>query len=156
MIVKKFQKKEQRIMQIHNNWSEKDSKYIQEQLIAFNRTQTPLEAKSPFENICLTVKDEKEEIKGGLVATLYWECLNVHFLWVDDSVRHHGYGSKLLQKAEKIAKEKNCRLIKLDTFSFQAPEFYKKHGFKIYGVVEDFPKGCTQYYLEKRLTNITE
>lgn len=143
-------------MQIHNNWSEKDSKYIQEQLIAFNKTQTPLEAKSPFENICLTVKDEKEEIKGGLVARLYWECLNVHFLWVDDSVRHHGYGSKLLQEAEKIAKEKNCRLIKLDTFSFQAPEFYKKHGFKVYGVVEDFPKGHTQYYLEKRLIDVTE
>lgn len=46
-------------------------------------------------------------------------------LWVDESVRHDGYGSQLLHEIEGIAKEKGCRLILLDSFSFQAPEFYK-------------------------------
>ncbi len=54
-------------------------------------------------------------------------------------------------KLEDIAKEKGCRLILLDSFSFQAPEFYKKHGYREYGVVEDHPKGHSQHFLEKRL-----
>lgn len=73
------------------------------------------------------------------------------FLWVDESVRHDGYGSQLIHKIEDIAKEKGCRLILLDSFSFQAPEFYKKHGYREYGVVEDHPKGYSQHFLEKRL-----
>lgn len=47
--------------------------------------------------------------------------------------------------------EKGCRLILLDSFSFQAPDFYKKHGYREYGVVEDHPKGHSQHFLEKRL-----
>ena len=66
--------------------------------------------------------------------------------------RHEGYGSKLINLVEEFAIEKECRLINLDTFSFQAyPEFYKKHGFKVIGVSEDHPKGHNHYYLEKRL-----
>ncbi|MFK4476165.1 ribosomal protein S18 acetylase RimI-like enzyme [Bacillus sp. RC206] len=52
---------------------------------------------------------------------------------------------------EEFAIKKECRLIKLDTFSFQAPNFYKKHGYKVIGVSEDYPKGHNHYYLEKRL-----
>lgn len=50
-----------------------------------------------------------------------------------------------------VKNEKECRLINLDTFSFQAPDFYKKHGYKVIGVSEDHPKGHNHYYLEKRL-----
>jgi GNAT superfamily N-acetyltransferase len=60
-------------------------------------------------------------------------------------------GSQLLNEIEQLAKEKGCRLICLDTFSFQAPGFYKKHGYKVFGVLEDHPKGFNQYFLEKRL-----
>ncbi|MDM5188329.1 GNAT family N-acetyltransferase [Bacillus sp. DX4.1] len=137
-------------MQIQNKWNPKDRDYIRKQLISFNQTKVPPKANSPTEDVCLTIKNEDEEIVAGLTGVIFWQCLHVDILWIDENIRHHGYGSKLLQEAEKIAKEKKCRLIKLDTFSFQAPEFYKKHGFTVYGIVEDFPQGHTQYYLEKR------
>lgn len=72
--------------------------------------------------------------------------MHIDFLWIEDKLRHQGYGTKLLHKIEGIAKEKKCRLIMLDTFSFQAPEFYKE-----FGLLKDHPKGFSQHFLEKRL-----
>ena len=138
-------------MQIQNKWSKKDSDYIRKQLISFNNSQVSESKPSPLKDVCLTVKNENEEIVAGLIGIIFWQCLHVDILWVDDSLRHQGYGSKLLLEAEKIAKETDCTLIKLDTFSFQAPEFYKKHGYEVYGVIDDFPKGHNHYYLQKRI-----
>lgn len=52
---------------------------------------------------------------------------------------------------EDFAVEKGCRFIYLDTFSFQAPGFYKKNGYEIFGMLEDHPKGFNQYFLHKKL-----
>lgn len=62
-----------------------------------------------------------------------------------------GYGTKLLEEAEKISREKNCSFIKLNTFSFQASEFYKKYGYKIIAVIENAPNKFKHYYLKKEL-----
>lgn len=138
-------------MQIQNKWSREDSDYIRKQLIAFNNSKVLGSEKSLVKDVCLTLKNDTEELVAGLIGNIFWQCLHVNILWVSDSLRHKGYGSKLLLEAERIAKENHCNLIKLDTFSFQAPEFYKKHGYEVYGVIEDFPKGHTHYYLQKRL-----
>ncbi|WP_255255292.1 GNAT family N-acetyltransferase [Bacillus pseudomycoides] len=111
----------------------------------------PDEVKSPLEHVSFLLKDDVGKILGGITGTIYFYHLHIDFLWVAESVRHEGYGSQLLNKIEEIAKEKNCRLILLDSFSFQAPEFYKKHGYREFGVVEDHPKGYSQHFLEKRL-----
>ncbi|PGZ97515.1 GNAT family N-acetyltransferase [Bacillus pseudomycoides] len=138
-------------MQIQSKWSREDSDYIRKQLIAFNNSKVLGSEKSLVKDVCLTLKNDTEELVAGLIGNIFWQCLHVNILWVSDSLRHKGYGSKLLLEAERIAKENHCNLIKLDTFSFQAPEFYKKHGYEVYGVIEDFPKGHTHYYLQKRL-----
>jgi hypothetical protein len=39
----------------------------------------------------------------------------------------------------------------LDTFSFQAPDFYKQHGYQVFGELQDFPSGHQRYYLKKQL-----
>ncbi|WP_257130933.1 GNAT family N-acetyltransferase [Bacillus pseudomycoides] len=109
------------------------------------------EVKSPLEHVSFLLKDDVGKIFGGITGIIYFYHLHIDFLWVDESVRHEGYGSQLLNEIEEIAKEKNCRLILLDSFSFQAPEFYKKHGYREFGVVEDHPKGYSQHFLEKCL-----
>ncbi|MGQ0441123.1 hypothetical protein ACT4UT_33640, partial [Bacillus sp. B-TM1] len=53
--------------------------------------------------------------------------------------------SKLIKHIEEFAIEKECSLINLDTFSFQAPAFYKKHGYKVIGVSENHPKGNNRH-----------
>lgn len=128
--------------------NEKEASYIRKKLIEFNAETVP---NDDYERISIVLKDETGNIAGGLLAAVEWQCLQVDVLWVDDSLRGKGQGKKLLALAEKIASEKGCRLIKLDTFSFQALEFYQKQGYEIFGELKDFPKGHTQYYLCKRI-----
>ncbi|KAB2459900.1 GNAT family N-acetyltransferase [Bacillus sp. CH126_4D] len=133
------------------NGTRAEGEYIKNKVIQYNMSILSDEVKQQMEQVSFVVKDENGKIFGGVTGTMYFYHLNIDFLWVDDSVRHDGYGSQLLHKIEDIAKEKGCRLILLDSFSFQAPEFYKKHGYQEYGVVEDHPKGHSQHFLEKRL-----
>ncbi|PKJ54141.1 GNAT family N-acetyltransferase [Bacillus sp. SN10] len=133
------------------NGTRAEGEYIKNKVIQYNMSILTDEAKQPMEQVSFVVKNEEGKIFGGVTGTMYFHHLHIDFLWVDESVRHDGYGSQLLHKMEDVAKEKGCRLILLDSFSFQAPEFYKKHGYREYGVVEDHPKGHSQHFLEKRL-----
>ncbi|MNP68165.1 Acetyltransferase (GNAT) family protein [compost metagenome] len=75
--------------------------------------------------------------------------MEIDILWVEEKNRQQGLGKRLLHEAEKIAKLKECALIKLNTFSFQAPEFYKKYGYKEIAVIENAPLGSNHYYFVK-------
>lgn len=81
-----------------------------------------------------------EKLLGGLLER-YSGTINILiYLWVDNSLRGKGYDKELLNHIEKTARENNCRLILLDSFSFQAPEFYLKFGYKVVGIIEDARK----------------
>lgn len=80
-----------------------------------------------------------------------WGWLFVAMLWVSGSYRGNGYGSKLLQLAEAKAKAYGCNSVFLDTHSFQAPDFYRKHGYTEFGRLENFPPGHSRIYLSKAL-----
>ena len=139
-------------MQIIQQWDQDDSDYIRKKVIEHNLAKLPDEVKHPMKNISFMLRNEDGEILGGITGTIFWYHLHIDFLWVDDSLRGEGYGKKLLDHMEKIARENNCRLIQLDTFSFQAPGFYQKYGYQIVGIIEEHPtKDFQQYYLEKRL-----
>lgn len=70
---------------------------------------------------------------------------------IDDTIRKYGYGTKLLAEIEKIAVEKECDFIKVDTLSFQALDFYKKNGYQVYGSIDNVGRDYTHYYLKKDL-----
>ena len=67
-----------------------------------------------------------------------------------------GLGSKLLAEVERTAVEAGCTLIHLDTFDFQAKDFYLRHGYEVFGVLEDCPEGHCRYYLKKKLAQRQE
>jgi GNAT superfamily N-acetyltransferase len=138
-------------LEIIQQWNQRDSDFIRKKLIEYNMEKLPDELKTPNENISFVIKDEKGKIVGGITGNMFWHHLHIDFLWVDQNVREKGYGSELLKKMEDFAIEKGCKLIYLDTFSFQAPEFYKKNGYEVFGTLEDHPKGFNQYFLQKRL-----
>lgn len=123
--------------------------YIRQQVVEFNGEKLAESVKTPLEKVAFVI--EEEEVIGGISGTLFWQHLHIDFLWVEEKMRRHGYGRKLLQQIESLAEEKECRLILLDSFSFQAPGFYLKEGYEICGKVEDHPEGHTQYFLQKRL-----
>lgn len=97
----------------------------------------------------LILKDQDGQIYGGILGLIYRFALYIHVLWISEKLRGQGYGSKLLEEIESRARAKGCKLIHLDTWNFQAPEFYKKHGYEIFGILEGFPEGTKRYYLKK-------
>ena len=140
-------------MKITNHWNEEDSEYIKKKVIEHNVSNLPEEVKHPPKNVSLILRDEDETIVGGITGRIFWYHLHIHNLWVDASLRGSGYGKELLRMIEQVAIENKCTLIQLDTFSFQAPEFYKKNGYEIVGLIEELPiPEHSQYYLLKRLT----
>ncbi|OXB08400.1 hypothetical protein B0A81_08770 [Flavobacterium plurextorum] len=60
-------------------------------------------------------------------------------------------GTQILKHVEKIAKEKGAEISMLDTFDFQAEEFYLKNGYKQVGEIKNFPIGCRRIYFSKEL-----
>ncbi|AMK30841.1 GNAT family N-acetyltransferase [Pseudomonas mosselii] len=104
--------------------------------------------------VAWTLRDPaSDEIVGGLYARLGGRWLFVELLVVPERMRGQGTGRELMAQAEALAREKGCCGIWLDTFSFQAPDFYRKLGFEVFGELADFPPGHTRYFLRKRLAS---
>ncbi|WP_062513054.1 GNAT family N-acetyltransferase [Halobacillus sp. KGW1] len=129
---------------------EKLEDYVREKVIEHNMRMLPDELKTPNEDISFLLKEDDDTIVGGITANMFWHHMHIEFFWVEETLRGKGYGSALLEKMEAAAREKGCRFIHLDTFSFQAPDFYKRHGFEVFGTLEDHPEGFAQYYMIKR------
>jgi GNAT superfamily N-acetyltransferase len=106
--------------------------------------------KSDYRPLAVTVRD-KGKIVGGLVAETYWGWMYVALLWVSEPHRGKGWGSKLIEAAEAEARKRGVGHVCLDSFTFQAPEFYKKLGYREFGRLNGFPPGHDRVYLTKAL-----
>ncbi|MXO60694.1 GNAT family N-acetyltransferase [Altererythrobacter salegens] len=102
------------------------------------------------ERVALLVKGEDGTIRGGLWGIIAFDWMFVEYLVVPEEARGQGLGSELMGQAEEIAREHGCLGMFLDTFDFQAPEFYRKMGFEVYGRLEDHPAGQARNYMSKR------
>jgi ribosomal protein S18 acetylase RimI-like enzyme len=92
-------------------------------------------------------------VVGGLTGKTWGLWLHVDLLWVDAAHRGRGLGAELLARAERIARtERGCGHARLETWDFQAPEFYRRQGYVVVGEVADYPPGVTEYILAKPLT----
>ncbi|MFE3638001.1 N-acetyltransferase [Streptomyces cellostaticus] len=110
---------------------------------------TPGERDTPLHVWAL---DEAGELAGGLVGHTWATWLHVTYLWVDTRHRGAGLGSRLLAHAELIARtDRACAAARLETWDFQAPDFYRKQGYDVVCVIPGYPPGLTEYTLTKRL-----
>ena len=103
------------------------------------------------ENIALLVRDENDQILGGLYARLFYQWLFIDLLSVPEQARGQGMGTQLMQMAEDLARERKCIGLWLDTFEFQAPDFYRKCGYSEIGHIADYPPGHKHFFFQKRL-----
>ncbi len=134
------------------NCKDGDADYIIDRLVEYNLSKVPAEQDVLFDIFDKKISDDNGNIIAGCVARMYcWNVAYVDTLWVDETYRGKGLGAKLLEEVEKTAKEKGCYLIHLDTFDFQAKEFYEKHGYEVFGVLENCPAKHCRYYLKKNL-----
>jgi GNAT superfamily N-acetyltransferase len=104
-----------------------------------------------FQRLALFARDATGTIQGGLVGQTSRGWAYVDMLAIAPAFRGTGLGSDLLAQAEAIARTRGCVGIYLNTFSFQAPAFYKMRGYSEFGRLKDFPPGHTNVWLMKRL-----
>jgi ribosomal protein S18 acetylase RimI-like enzyme len=132
-------------------FQESEVQFITKQIELFNQTTAPTAQEPYSEPLNLLLKDHEGQIFGGIVGKYYRFALYIQFLWISEKLRGQGYGSKLLQEIESISRARGCKLIHLESWNFQAPDFYKKHGFEVFGILEGFPEGFKKYSLRKLL-----
>ena len=117
-------------------------------LDAFNHDAAPLAEVQPM--ACI-VRDNAGEVAGGALGRRWGICGELQQLWVRADMRKQGVGSEIVRRFEAFARDAGCRTLHLETFSFQAPAFYRALGYRIAYERRDFPHGIVKYHLQKQL-----
>lgn len=135
-----------------NESTKEEFNFVDEGIVEYNRTKVPYTQDPAFIWINRVIKNLNGEVLAGINSKLYcWNCLYIDVLWVKEGFRKEGYGSILLNEIELIVKEMGCKLVHLDTFDFQAKDFYIKHGYEIFGVLDECPNKHKRYYMKKSI-----
>lgn len=121
---------------------------IEDALGAFNAALIP---DQPFTSFGIFVRDDADATAAGLIGNTYAGWLFIALLWVREDLRRAGIGRMMMAEAERRARQRGCHSIWLDTFSFQAPGFYAKLGFREFGRL-DYPPGHQRIFLQKQLS----
>lgn len=123
--------------------------FISRQLDEFNNSIT-CQPDNKTLDVLITDPTTKE-VKGGLIGRTSLGLFFINLLFIPQSLRKTGVGSKLLEEAEKEARRRGCVRAVLYTISFQAPGFYIKHGYKAFGEIPCLPKGTSRIFMDKEL-----
>lgn len=128
--------------------TKQDETEIFQGLLEYNLAR--IEDKNP-KDLGIYLENESGQKVAGLISHTHGNWLTIKYLWVDKSMRSKGNGSRLLAQAEGIAVERGCKYVFLDTFDFQAPDFYKKYGYKEVFALEEYPVTGKRHYFVKYL-----
>jgi len=125
-----------------------DLDFLEQRIIDYNYSQA---GTSDGRGLACFVRNEQGQIIAGISGYTWAGMAELEFLWVDDSLRGQGVGSRLLAAVEAEARQRGCALVITSTYSFQAPEFYQRHGYEVVGKIEECPPGHTNFWLTKDL-----
>jgi GNAT superfamily N-acetyltransferase len=147
-VKERYQRPQYAALKIERSNAAAVSRQLWKGLIRFNRQQA-----GPFaySRKVLSIRDGKARLLGGLILESYWRESYVELLWLSARSRGAGHGSRLIAAAEREARRRGSRLIHLNTYSFQAPGFYEKHGYRRFGEMSGSPKGGARYFYVKHL-----
>jgi GNAT superfamily N-acetyltransferase len=122
--------------------------FLEDRLYEHNSRETGRDDGRLFSNV---VRDSKGDIIAGVAGWTWATACEITQLWVSQGVRNKGIGKLLLQAAEDRARDQNCMKVLVRTYSFQAPHFYEKYGYKIEHVMDNFPEAHRHYTLVKSI-----
>ena len=136
------------VFRITSDGNPQDIDEIHEMLRAYN-----LGHREKSEDVPLGVfyEDENGRKLAGLTGETFGNWLCIKYLFVNESFRGQGIGSRILAAAEEEAKRRGCKYVFVDTFSFQAPGFYQNQGYEKVFTLQDYPYTEKRYYYTKAL-----
>jgi GNAT superfamily N-acetyltransferase len=123
--------------------SSADLEFLEDRLYEYNCQQT---GRADGQLFAFFVRNDQQEIIAGLSGWTWADACEIRALWVHPALRGQGHGRALLEAAEQEARRQGCKVILLTSYSFQAPDFYQKHGYELTWQLHDFPPGhqhCT-------------
>ncbi len=129
--------------------SASDREIILDGLIAFIRAKT---SQVPMP-LAVLVRDEAGVVVGGLTGRITAAWLFVELFWLPEELRGTGLGTRVMMAAEAEAVRRGCIGVHLDTYDYQAPGFYRKLGYEVFGSIEDHPPGHTRFWMQKRFAD---
>ena len=119
-------------------------------LTEFNEQSANLASVRPLH---VVARDESGQLIGGLIGRTWGLCCEIQVLWVDESTRQSGVGTTLVRQAEAEAARRECVTAFLETFSFQAPEFYARLGYETKHQIDGMPDGICKSYMLRQLSD---
>ncbi len=131
--------------------SSDEQQFLEDRLYEFNRDQTGQDDGQLF---AFFLRNERQEIIAGISGWTWAKACEIRSLWVHPSLRGQGHGRALLESAEKGAMARGCTVILIASYSFQAPEFYRKCGYELAWQLRNFPPGHQDWFLVKRLAEV--
>ena len=123
-----------------------DEAFLAEQLNKYNDLHREKDGK----RLSIFIKDKGGNVVAGLSAITFLTWLQVDILWVSETERGNNIGSQLLAKAESIAVERGCIGVNIETYSYQAFEFYLKQGYIEFGCLNGYGPH-SRHFLKKML-----
>ena len=121
---------------------------IHEMLRSYNHRNREAAEKMP---LGVFYEDESGRKLAGLTGETFGNWLCIKYLFVVDDLRKQGIGTKIVLSAEEEARKRNCKYVFVDTFSFQAPKFYEKLGYKEVFSLNEYPYTERRHYYIKEL-----
>ena len=132
--------------------SDTEQEWVVEQLVNYNRQFVPVNDDNYNTPLNFNIKIDDTIVAGINAVLMARSVMFVSILWVDEKHRGNHYGSTLLNHVETKAKKLGAKLIYLDTIDFQAPEFYRKYGYKEFGELENYiVSGRRKFFMKKEL-----
>jgi GNAT superfamily N-acetyltransferase len=123
---------------------------ISNDLDLFNVAATHMADRVPL--AVLAVDSGAGVVHGGITGRTSLGMLFIDLFFLPDMLRGTGVGTRILAAAEDEARRRGCKSAVLYTISFQAPGFYTRNGWKIFGEVPCDPPGTSRVFLSKDLT----
>jgi len=113
------------------------------------RNNTPANIKIPDIKNSNFLAFDNDKLIGGAIGFVQYNWYFLDLLYVAEKYRGQNIGTSLLKQLEKFAKEQNLTGIRMETWDFQAKEFYEKNGYTVFGEIKDCPPKTICYFLKK-------
>jgi predicted N-acetyltransferase YhbS len=99
----------------------------------------------------ILARDDSGEIVGGLLGHSSLGLFSLDLFYLPKELRRGGLGSRMINLAEDEARRRGCTAAFVYTVTFQAPDFYERHGYRRFGEIACPPDGATRIFLTKAL-----
>lgn len=123
---------------------------LSDELDAFNAAATA--GVAPSRELTVQVLDGAGELAAGLSGWTWGVAAGIAMTWVREEARGDGLGARLLEEFETEARARGCTHVFVTSFTFQAPGFYERHGYREIFRWEGLPTaGAADVHFRKEL-----